>query len=285
MEVIEKLCRGYNDSHPDSVAMVLESVSSAERAEYLRGVSPGSAAWILELMSPEASRGGLEHLSNEEIAPILDEMTLSGGAALLRRLPNESRTHLLESIEEERRTDLARMLHFPERTCGAVMDPNYPALPVDHKIDDLVSLFRRIKGTAYDCVLILNRGHLPVGAARARDALQSDSDTTLASVMLPCLFRIPARADALSIADNADLKRFQALPVVDDGNRYIGAVCQPVVERMSRQSVTTDDSQRVKRTGMALAEIYRLGLSGLMDSLDVSRSGVLGDERRTEVER
>ena len=272
MTIIEKLSANFIERSPQTAVGILENFSIPELAEFLRQIPPRCAALVLETTTPAIACDCLLEFSEDEIGPILNETTVAGGAALLRLLRNEKKTSFLETMEEDKRNEIMLKLQFPENTAGAEMDARHPALRQNHRVKDLVAQLRNRKDSSYACIFVLDRNLTPAGIARAEDILISEPDRKLSSIALPCASVIPSMTDCGVLENNPEMKTFHALPVVDEANRYIGAITEATVINSIKKAKGMPEPGGLKRTSLALGEIYRLGLSELIDALNALKT-------------
>jgi Mg/Co/Ni transporter MgtE len=160
------------------------------------------------------------------------------------------------------------MLHFSEDTIGTMMDPFYPAYPADLTIADLGRRLQACPSKDFTCVFILDRSGCPVGVVRTHDVFLSEADQPVSAIASACDCRIHGTTDWRTVAGNPDLHRWNALPLVDDENRYIGALREGSIIQKAANSEAIRAGGSLRRTSLALGEIFRLGLTGMLDTIE-----------------
>ena len=267
-EALDRLGLAFVARHPESAAAALETLDPAEAAGFLATVPAKEAATLLTQTTPAIAQAFLAHLSAECIGEIVNEMSIAAGVATLRLLNPDERALALQQFEGVRRKALARLLHFSQDTVGAIMDPLYPACSADLAVASLGERLQASPSKDFTCVFVLDRAQCPVGVVRTHDVFLSDPGQSVSAIAAPCDYRIHGTTDWRSVAGNPDLRRWDALPVVDDENRYIGALREDAVMRQAGDSEAIRAGGSWRRTSLALGEVFRLGLAGMLETIE-----------------
>jgi predicted transcriptional regulator len=92
--------------------------------------------------------------------------------------------------------------------------------------------------------------------------MAADPAHQLSAVMQRNPVRLDARADVPTVAAHPAWRDFDALPVVDDAGRLVGAIRHKTIRQMGRES-----RPPMMATLVGLSELYWTGLAGILSSL------------------
>jgi Mg/Co/Ni transporter MgtE len=193
-------------------------------------------------------------------------------AALLRRSSAEARQPVLGALPEPARRELTRLLASRPGTAGALADPGAIALHDTHCVADGLARLAAHPAQAGDLWLVDDDGHL-TGLVALGDLLSNPPDAGLAKLRKRPPTPVPATAEREEIADHPGWQHHATLPVVDHRGTLVGQLRATDLSRAT--SLRGGGSTRAaKRTGRALAELYGLGLSGLVEwAAETARGG------------
>jgi magnesium transporter len=269
MSSLNQISQLYARRHPHDVARALEALEPASVALWLAEVEPEVAAKVARRFSPILGRESMKALTAEKRAQILAEFPPHLGASLLRRLGEVERQRSLQFMPPARRQALEVLLHFPEGTTGALMNPDYLALPDDMRIGEAIKRIQKETDDFSFYVFVINRAHILLGVISIRDLLGQPIDKPLSAVMRTLEFRLSALTDYRSVLSNPDLRRFNALPVTSEDGHYLGAVTEETVTELADEEAAAGQESGGS-AGAALGELYRVGLFGLLHSVETT---------------
>lgn len=265
---IDRLSLAFIEKHPASAAAVLETLKPEVATSFFAGIPAKQAAVVLMQMTPAIAQSFLAGLPAERLGAIFNELSIPASAAILRLLPLEDRNSTLQLLDQVRRKALARMVRFSDQAVGARMDPFYPACSGDSTIASLRKRLKTLSVVDFLCVFTLDRSQCPVGVVRVHDAFLSQADQPVSTIAAPCTCRIHGTTHWKDVVGNPDLRRWNALPVVDDENRYVGALREDAIVGQAEESATDSAGARWRRTSLALGEVYRIGLAGILETME-----------------
>ncbi|MEW6307369.1 MAG: CBS domain-containing protein, partial [Verrucomicrobiota bacterium] len=225
-------------------------------------------AAAVRAMDPVSCRDCLRALPDELRAGVFSELPLQEASTALRRLPPDARQPVLERLPLEKRRPLELLLSFPEGTAGALMDPGYLALPDDLTVAEALARIKAHAGEFVFFVYVINRQQVLVGAVSLRELLMHPESKRLSLVMQAVDVRLSALTDYRTILDMPDLKLYNALPVVNDAGVFLGAVKEESVAHLENGEGEMTERDSAHSAGAALGELFRLGLFGLVHSVE-----------------
>lgn len=281
MSLVRRMAQHALEVHPEASASVLERSGDAASLALLTTAPLEAAAAVLQRFSPVRAAAMLGGLPPERAARILDGIPTDAVARLVRRLPPAAQEAVLAEMPSGRAESIRRVLHFPEGTAGALMDPDVLALPVDWTAREALKRVREDAEHARYNLYVVDDGDRLVGALNLRELLLARPRATLGSLMKRDPHRIEALADRSSVLRHPGWKVVHALPVVDASGAFLGALRYRVLRRLE-QELTGERGGDVD-SGAALGELIAAAARGVFDA--VSGTGIRPVEEADDGER
>jgi len=267
METEHLFAQSFLIVHPEEAAAELERLSSSDAAAFLADTPPQVAATALRRMSPFSAAACLSSLAAEPAGLILTALPLDSAAALLRRLESSAQERLLTGISSNVATSLRLLLHYPEGSAGALLDPQALALPEDIPASDALERIRQTPQHVLYYLYVVNREQTLVGVLNLRELMLASPTALLHAVMRPHVARLVARADRAAIVSHSAWRDIHALPVVDDAGVFLGAIRYETLRRLEDESAANRQTQNAVATLLSVGELYWTGLSHILAGL------------------
>jgi len=267
METEHLFAQSFLAMYPEEAAAELERLPPADVAALLADAPPEIAAMVLRRMSPFSAATCLTSFAVESTSPILTALPLDSAALLLRRLEPSSQEHLLANLSSDVAPPLRLLLHYPEGSAGALMDPRALALPEDIPVRDALERVRQIPQHVLYYLYVVNREQKLVGVLNLRELMLALPTALLHAVMRPHVARIVAGADRAAIVSHAAWRDIHALPVVDDGGVFLGVLRYETLRRLEDESAANRQTQNAVATLLSVGELYWTGLSYVLAGL------------------
>lgn len=234
MRSARDLTLAYLESHPDDAGRVLERLSTEDAIALLATLPVRlSAPVIRQMLAPHAARC-LETLPLDATAGIVAALGAQSGAAVLRYLSPARRSGVLEQLPTSSVVALRLVLGYPEDTVGAWMDPQAPAFAPDTPIKTVTERLREIE-TTVNYVYVVTPDHRLQGSVSLSAVLRAGPKLTLAQLMQPAHYALPARASITAVQRHDGWRHAHALPVVEQHDRFIGVLNYTALLQTNRQ--------------------------------------------------
>ncbi|HUF47959.1 MAG TPA: hypothetical protein VMM93_09085, partial [Vicinamibacterales bacterium] len=111
-----------------------------------------------------------------------------------------------------------------------------------------------------------------VGVFDLAELQQADADQPVRAIANSSVTWLSADAPLASVFAHPGWRTLDAMPVVDDGRRFLGVLRHRTMRQLQEQDTPASGDDRTVRTVMALGEIYWLGLCGLLQGIAVTAS-------------
>jgi Mg/Co/Ni transporter MgtE len=183
---------------------------------------------------------------------------------LLRHLPKDFRKLLLENVSHEISAFLIKVLNYPEGTVGAIME-HYPyTFYEDVTTAEALKWLKKQEGQNLHYIYILSRSQQLSGVLTINELFRSKPDKQLGFIMTNKVIKIFADTKYKSILDHIGWHNFNILPVVNNSNIFLGLVRYRELDRLEQVQKQTRLNKNLISASIALGELYRLGITGLI---------------------
>jgi magnesium transporter len=254
----------FMEAHPVDAARLLERLPTEETAAFLQQVTPPLAAAVMVPMNTMTSAECLASMVPKHAASILGNIPLDMAALLLRRSEARFREVILDGMPSEKAQPLRSLLDYPEGTAGSLMDPRVFTLFEDDLARGALKLLRKRPEHMIYYVYVLDREHRYRGYTTLREWMLADPGASISSVMQTDMGHLSPRLRRAAILRNPDWRRFHALPVVSEKGVFLGALGYQTLRLLEQEETRGGGLESEQEAGTALAELYRIGIVGLM---------------------
>jgi len=254
----------FLDRRPIESAPLLESLRAEEAAGILAEIEPGIAAGVLRRMAPAAALASLKAMTRQKAAAIVAVLPFDIAANLIRRMALESRQAILDNLPARVAEAIGRLLVYPEDSVGALMDPRIQVLPKDITVGEALHIIQRSPENLYFYIYVVDRDQRLIGVLDIRELMLAAREDPLGAIMHAAVATLPPRARLKSILAHPGWHDFDALPVVDDSGRFLGALRNRRVRDLERRLAARGETGSGIDMLLSLGEMYWTGLSDLL---------------------
>lgn len=230
--------------YPAVTAEVLEGLEAGEIWEVLSHCSLERQVEIFEFMSLPRQIELVEVVDRARLSKLLEAMSPDDRVDILERMDEERVEELLPLIAQAERSDIRKLLSYPEHSAGSVMTTDYASLPEDLTASEAIERLRRQapdRETIY-YVFILDEGRRLHGLVSLRQLILARPGAKLAHLMRRDVISVRVDDDQEFVAQEVARYNFLAIPVVDNQNRLVGIVTHDdALDVMSEEA--TEDAQ------------------------------------------
>ena len=258
------IASGFIDAHPVDAARILETMPVEDTADFLKQVSPRLAAAVMGLMDSMTAARCLERIDAKGATDIVIDLPLEIASLLLRRCDETTRQVILETMPPEGAKPLRSVLDFPEGTAGSLMDPRVFTLLEDGYVKEALKQMRKRPQHLIYYVYVLNRDQVFTGYTNLRELMLADPNAQIRSVMRTDMGHISPKLNRAAILEHPGWHRFHALPVVNGKGVFLGALGYQTLRRLEHEENQGPRAESAREAGMALAELYWIGVAGLL---------------------
>ena len=228
--------------HPAATAEVLSSLGSADVWRGLSFSRLSRQVEIFQFLDLSQQVELVQEVDRDRLSRLLEEMAPDDRVDLLERMDPEHVEQLLPLVAQAERSDIRRLLSFPEDSAGSIMTTEYASLPEDISVGDALERLRQQapdRETIYYIYILDDERHL-IGFISLRQLILARPDTRLGDVMTRGIISVRVDDDQEFVANELARYDFIAIPVVDNQNRLVGIVTHDDVLDVLQEEATED---------------------------------------------
>ena len=257
------LIHSFIRNHTHQAARVLENRSLDELVTLFESIPAELAASLFGTMEASTAAGCLERMAEDRAAGALARVPLECAALLLRRLLPETREAVLQRLPPEPGRHLRLLLHGREDTAGALMEPRIFTLTPEVSAAEALARVRSNPERASHYLYVLERDQTLAGVLTLRELLAAAEGAEVASLMQRDVVCLSMEDSLASVLVHPAWLEFHTLPVLDENSLFAGALRHKTLRQLAGGA---QRPARIDQAGTALGELYRIGLSALVNS-------------------
>lgn len=239
----------------------MERFAGEVSSAVLRDVPLDRLVPVIAAMSDHVAAECVAAMDPARAAAVLEVLDLDQASALLRRISGPERELILEVVSPDRVAQLRRVLAFAPGSAGALMDPKVLSVPETLTAAEALEHVRAAPHLAIYYLYIYDENSRLCGVVNLRELMLAEPRTPLREMMATGVDRLLATADRKAILVHPGWTEYHALPVVDGGGRFVGALRYETLRRLEGQARTEVPSASL---AASLGELYWVGLSGIL---------------------
>ena len=212
--------------NPADIAAVFSELEQEKLPLVFRLLPKEPAAESFAEMDPDTQEYLIHCFSDTELKEVLNELYVDDAVDLIEEMPANVVKRILAQATPGMRSDINKILKYPENSAGSIMTTEYVTLRPDITVEEAIRRIRRTgvdKETIYTCYV--TSGRVLVGLVTVKDLLLAKNDETLISDLMETnIISVDTHTDQEEVAQTFSKYNFLALPVVDTENRIVGIV-------------------------------------------------------------
>ena len=184
-----------------------------------------AAAVFAELEIEEQERI-ITAMTDREISLMVEELALDDTTEMLKELPANMVRRIMKNATPETRTDINRLLAYPEDSAGSVMTAEFIDLRRDMTCAEAIARIRKTgvdKETVYVAYVVDDHRVLQ-GAVPLKDLLFASADDLIEDIMDEEIICASTMDDQETVANTVAKYGMLAIPIVDREYRLVGIV-------------------------------------------------------------
>jgi magnesium transporter len=235
---LEQLTSAMESGAAAEIHQLLGKLHPAEIADLLEAFPHGPREILWKLVDTEECGETLLHVNDEVRAGLIQEteapdlVTATEGldvdelADLHRDLPDAVVMEVLQSMDQQNRSRLEAVLHYPGDTAGGLMDVDTVTIRPDVTLDVVLRYLRLhddIPETT-DCLFVVDRDDHYQGILPLTTLLTNAPESSVATVMDRSVAGIPASQSDVEVARLFENRDLVSAPVISDSGKLLGRI-------------------------------------------------------------
>ncbi len=267
MEIERIIANKFLASHPMDATQLLEKHPLEEVGSLLESISSRLGASVIQRFNLLTATQCLMHMTPEKVGAILEHLSVPDAVLLLRRLEISHRTSILDHLRDETRSSIQDVLDYPEGTVGALMDSGVPTVFDNMTVAEGIKEVKAYANRLIEYLYVLNREKQLMGVLNLPELFMASSPTaSISSIMQTNVQKLAAYSDLRKAEIHPGWQAYSTLPVVEERARFVGALRYKTLHKLDREGKGKKLAGQLEVAGMALGELYKIGLSGLVRS-------------------
>jgi CBS domain-containing protein/sporulation protein YlmC with PRC-barrel domain len=223
--------QSFANHKPADLAAALMEMSPQRSAEIAAALDNERLADVLEELPEEDQISLLSTLRSERAADVLEAMDPDDAADLLGDLPESEAAALLELMEPEDAEPVRRLLNYDDDSAGGLMTTEPVIVGPETTVATALALVRKQEmPPALASMVFVVRPPLEtptgryIGLVHIQRLLREPPHESIGGFVDPAIEALPVTETLAEVSRRMAAYDILALPVVDDDNRFLGAI-------------------------------------------------------------
>ena len=214
------------DMNEYDIATLIEDLPEDLLVKAFRLLPKDIATDVFVNMEPDVQINLISSLTKNEATDIIEDMYSDDAADLLDEMPAVMVSKLLGSVSKETRSDINKLLKYPDNSAGSLMATEYIHLKKGLTIKESIDRIRKQKDefVSFDSCYVTDNGRKLLGHVDIKSLLTNPMDTLIDDVMEECDHVITTLMDQEEVANIFKDYDYSTLPVVDSEHRLVGII-------------------------------------------------------------
>lgn len=252
-------------NHSTDAVRLLEQMTFEVAHSFVEKIPTDLALKLLQNMNVYLAYKILEQMEVEKSVKIIESLPVITAASFLRRMDKTKKEEILENSESTVSRLLSQILYHDEDTAGAFMDPQVIVLSSDLNVKEAFERVKKSKQQFLNYLYVTDPEGKLLGVVKLEDLIASESKENITNVMNSEFPHLYSEVEVQKIADHPGWVDYNALPVLDRSGVFLGVLNHKAIRKLELDK-TKKTPQKVIMVGSALGELYRIGLTGLLNS-------------------
>ena len=231
-----------SDKQIIDIADTIKDYSVDEIAKIIRIMNKDMAADLFSELPLSVETEVLSKLTDKEAVSIINEMFADDAADVLDEMPANIVRRILKQCDKETRSDINKLLKYPEDSAGSVMTVEYAELKDNITVKQAISILRK-EIDEYETInvcYIVDSNRKLIGHIKLKDILlahQTDIISDITTIDTICVKTTTDQEEVGRLFKKYDLT---VVPVVDFEDRLVGIITIDDIMDIMEEEATED---------------------------------------------
>ena len=260
--LLEKFIR----EHPLEAAHAIEKLDEEEITAFMNSFPVELTVPLMNQMHSYKAAKCLELIDPQLAAQFIEKMDVLDAELLLRQCKKAFCNSLLNNLSTKTAAVLRQKLAHPADSVGAFMKPMVIGFRKGISVQEAIAIGKREKEHLSSQIYIVDDNGKLEGIVKTHDLLTEESTTKLFTIMIVEIPKFFADTNIESVINHPGWYEFQDIPVIDSSERLIGTLNFKAIKKKKKKT-GKEKTKDIIETSNALAELYRIGLTGFLQSV------------------
>ncbi len=222
----KELKKLISDQEVSDIADNIKDLEISEIAKIIRIMSKDTAADVFSYLPLSVATELLSFLKDKEAVNILNELYTDDAVDILEEMPASIVTKLLRQCDSDTRSDINKLLKYPEDSAGSVMTVEYAELRDDLTVKQAISYLRREidKYETVNVCYVVDDKRKIVGSLNLKDIVFADQDEPISDIVKRDPICVKTTTDQEEVGRLFKKYDVTVMPVVDSEDRLVGII-------------------------------------------------------------
>ncbi|MGI6076670.1 MAG: magnesium transporter [Fastidiosipilaceae bacterium] len=211
---------------PQDIAIFIDDIEPESAAIVFRLLSKDVGADVFRYLRPDTQFELIRAYSDRDISELVAGLYIDDLADFLEEMPASVAKRVLDNTAPDKRSNVNRILKYPEDSAGSIMTTEYMHLKQDMTVADAIDRLRH-SGTKHETIYICfvtSATRILEGIISVRKILNAKDHEIIGDIMERNIVSVTTDEDQEVVARMFDRYDFLAIPVVDHEHRLVGIV-------------------------------------------------------------
>lgn len=228
------------------IADFIEDLEEDKLIQAFRLLPKEIATDVFVNMDEDVQKNLITSLTKNEATSIIEDMFSDDAADLFDEMPAVMVRKLLSGVSKETRTEINRLLKYPDNSAGSLMAMEYIHLKKGLTIKESIARIRKQKDdfVSFDSCFVTDADRILLGYVTIKDLLINDPEKLIDDIMIACEHKVNTLTDQEEVAIIFKNYNYSTLPVVDMEDRLVGVITiDDIVDILEEE--TTEDIEKM----------------------------------------
>lgn len=238
-EGIREFCEAL---YPAVTAEILEELDSPKVWRVLSCSTPEKQAEIFQFLSLPQQIEIVGVIDRGPLSKMIEEMAPDDRVDLLSRMDDDHVEELLPLMAQAERSDIRKLLSYPEDSAGAIMTTEYASLPENISVAQALEKLRlqAPDSEIISYIYVVDEGRRLQGIVSLRELIFARPTRPLSELINRDVISVRVDDDQEFVAQQMAKYDFVAIPVVDHQNQLVGIVTHDDAIDIMQEEATED---------------------------------------------
>ena len=231
-----------SDKQIVDIADNIKDLEIDEIAQIIRLLNKDMAADLFSELPLSIETELLLKLTDKEAVLIINEMFADDAADVLDEMPANLVKRILKGCDSDTRSDINKLLNYPEDSAGSVMTVEYAELKDDLTVKQAIGILRREIDeyeTINVCYVVDKRRKL-LGRITLKDILLADKNDIIGDIVTTDIICVKTTTDQEEVGKLFKKYDLTVMPVVDSEDRLVGIITVDDIMDIMEEEATED---------------------------------------------
>ncbi len=238
----KELKKLIDETEISDIAENIKDLEITDIAKLIRIMGKDKAADVFSYLPLSVATELLSFLKDKEAVNILNELYTDDAVDILEEMPASIVTKLLKQCDNETRSDINKLLKYPEDSAGSVMTVEYAELKSNLTVKQAINYLRREIDeyeTVNVCYVVDDKRKL-IGSINLKDIVFASPDELIDDIVKRDPICVRTTTDQEEVGKLFKKYDVTVMPVVDSEDRLVGIITIDDIFDIMEEEATED---------------------------------------------